>query len=87
MCRVMTISIWEEGFGGKSSETLKYLYKLEGEGILKLQRTKEKENTPYYQYGWSLTKKGEDLTKSNSKLKTLWKRGKIKEFYEEIHEN
>lgn len=68
-------------FKDDDSELRALLYKLENEGIVKINRNKKGE---FYEYKWELTKKGKEIVESDNAIKQMWEDKNIVEFYNKI---
>ena len=71
-----------------TSEKRSYLYLLEKKDIVRMESQRKKnelsEKNQTYQYSWLLTEKGNTLIAADDVLRTLWERGDLRAFYEEI---
>jgi len=76
-------------FNEKGSKERSMLYKLENMNIVRLTRkdVKSPNKAKLYEYGWILTKKGQELVDENKYLQEIWGDGNkviIEGFYQEV---
>jgi len=80
----MTGVLWNGNFSGINPSLKKYLHRLQEMGITKLDIEKNITNPKSYKYKWVLTHRASMLIKLDKKLKELWDKGDLKEFYDQV---